>query len=189
MTKKQKLAASELVKNGGFVGEAMIAAGYSPNTAKTPTKLTRSKGWQELMDTAFPDEMITKIQRELLEASVLSYIQFPDTEDDKVIRKDLLSMTGVKVVDIRSYSDRSSSGYIRKYKKVAYTIPLYPIRLRAIETILKLKNKFPSQKHTVIENSGPFIVQVVSYEPDLKDTSSNHLSDFQKDYQIKGKLI
>ncbi len=176
-TMKQKLAASKLVENGGNIGKAMISAGYSPMTAKTPAKLTRSKGWQDYMDTAFPDKLLAKIQRELLEASTLSFMQFPDSEDDKVIRKDFASMPGVKVVDIRPYSDRSSSGNVRKYKKVTYTTPLYQIRLKAIDTILKLKNKFPSQNHTAMENSGPFIVNVVSYDPDFKDASSDHLRD------------
>ncbi|MDO8487563.1 MAG: hypothetical protein Q7S45_04665 [Candidatus Curtissbacteria bacterium] len=49
-TFKQKLAASKLVENGGNIGEAMKSAGYSKNTAKTPQKLTESKGWRELMD-------------------------------------------------------------------------------------------------------------------------------------------
>ena len=67
-TIKQQLVASQLVENGGNLGKAMIAAGYSPSTAKTPTKLTKSKGWRELMDSIFPDRMLIKKHRELLGA-------------------------------------------------------------------------------------------------------------------------
>lgn len=67
-TYRQKLVASKLVENGGNIGEAMVSAGYSPNTAKTPQKLTTSKGWLELMGSLLPDEMLAKKHRQLLNA-------------------------------------------------------------------------------------------------------------------------
>lgn len=67
-TLKQKFVASKLVENGGNIGKAMISAGYSPATAKTPQKLTQSKGWQELMATVFPDKLLLKKHKELLYA-------------------------------------------------------------------------------------------------------------------------
>lgn len=67
-TIKQQRAASKLVENGGNIGKAMIAAGYSKATAKTPQKLTKSKGWKNLMDDLFPDLLLIKKHRELLYA-------------------------------------------------------------------------------------------------------------------------
>ena len=67
-TIRQKIAASKMVENGGNIGRAMIAAGYSPATAKTPQKLTTSKGWRELMDSLFPDELLLRKHGELLDA-------------------------------------------------------------------------------------------------------------------------
>lgn len=49
-TQKQKRAVEELVENGGSVSRAMVRAGYSPATAHTPSKLTRSKGFQEFKE-------------------------------------------------------------------------------------------------------------------------------------------
>ena len=49
-TSKQKKAVDKLVENGGNVSKAMEAAGYSKATAKTPQKLTESKGFMELLD-------------------------------------------------------------------------------------------------------------------------------------------
>lgn len=48
-TIRQKKAAIEIVENGGVVSTAMIVSGYSKNTAKTPSKLTDSDGFKELM--------------------------------------------------------------------------------------------------------------------------------------------
>lgn len=49
-TIKQERALEKMVENGGNVSQAMIEAGYSSNTAKTPKKLTGSKGFKELCE-------------------------------------------------------------------------------------------------------------------------------------------
>lgn len=43
----QERAITELVANGGTVAAAMRKAGYSPNTARTPKKLTQSKTYKK----------------------------------------------------------------------------------------------------------------------------------------------
>jgi len=47
-TGKQERALENMVENGGNTSQAMLEAGYSPNTAKTPQKLTESIGFVEL---------------------------------------------------------------------------------------------------------------------------------------------
>lgn len=49
-TQRQRKAVDKLVENGGNVSKAMEAAGYSKATAKTPQKLTESKGFLEVLD-------------------------------------------------------------------------------------------------------------------------------------------
>jgi hypothetical protein len=39
-----------MVENGGNISQAMVDVGYSPNTAKTPQKLTESIGFIELCE-------------------------------------------------------------------------------------------------------------------------------------------
>lgn len=65
-TIKQKLALANMVENGGNMGKAMIEAGYSPNTSKSPTKLTNSKGWEALMKKHLPDSSLAALHRKLL---------------------------------------------------------------------------------------------------------------------------
>jgi hypothetical protein len=48
-TMKQKQAIKKVVENGGIVSKAMIDVGYSPNTAKTPSKLTDSKYFRQAL--------------------------------------------------------------------------------------------------------------------------------------------
>lgn len=48
-TQKQQLAVNNLVENGGNISQAMLASGYSPNTAHTPSKLTHSHGYRQIL--------------------------------------------------------------------------------------------------------------------------------------------
>lgn len=66
MTNRQKLAASKLQETAGNVSKAMKLAGYSDASAKDPQRLTRSKGWQELMEKHLPDKNLLHIHKELL---------------------------------------------------------------------------------------------------------------------------
>lgn len=68
-TIKQRLAISKMVENGGNIGSAMISAGYSQNTAKTPKKLTNSKGWKELMEAFLPEETLITVHKQQLKAT------------------------------------------------------------------------------------------------------------------------
>lgn len=65
-TFRQKNAFQKIVENGGNVSKGMLDAGYSEATAKTPTKLTESKGWNTLTEKYLPDEDLAKIHKELL---------------------------------------------------------------------------------------------------------------------------
>ena len=64
-TIKQKKAFKEVV-NGSTLKGAMQKVGYSVETSKRTNKLTRSKGWQELLDKHLPDSLLAKRHRELL---------------------------------------------------------------------------------------------------------------------------
>jgi len=76
-TVKQTTAAKKVVENGGNVSQAMIEAGYSPNTAHTPQKLTQSKGWDELMAEFLSDAELQEKHRELLNATKVEHMTFP----------------------------------------------------------------------------------------------------------------
>lgn len=59
-TERQKRAVELIVENGGNVSRAMREAGYTAETAKTPSKLTDSIGYQELMEAYLPDDMLLR---------------------------------------------------------------------------------------------------------------------------------
>lgn len=56
---------NKVVENGGNdIGKIMIEEGYSPNTAKTPQKITESKSWQQLLEEELPESLITGTHKE-----------------------------------------------------------------------------------------------------------------------------
>lgn len=82
-TLKQKKAAELLAENGGNISKAMKDAGYSNQTAKTPQKLTESKGFAELRDEYLPKELILQAHKEALTANRIhgtndNFIEIPD---------------------------------------------------------------------------------------------------------------
>lgn len=68
-TLKQKIAFKEIIEKHRPVSTVMREVGYSPNTAKMPYNLTKSKGWKELMNEALPDDKLFKVHNEALEAT------------------------------------------------------------------------------------------------------------------------
>ena len=87
MTFRQRLAASKMVENGGNISQAMRDAGYSPATAKTPQKLTKSKSWQKLMKKYLHDEYLISKHIQLLDATVSDKLVFEDDVPDEVLEK------------------------------------------------------------------------------------------------------
>lgn len=61
----QKKAFKEVV-NGSTIKSAMVKAGYSLKTSHRTNKLTRTKGWEELISRELPDGLLAKRHRELL---------------------------------------------------------------------------------------------------------------------------
>lgn len=95
MTTRQKLAAKKKValtiERGGKEpsdAEVMRAVGYSPNTARTPSKLTATKGWKEALEKYLPDDSLLMAHNEALKAVkiVTSHTEPDKTLPDHTIR-------------------------------------------------------------------------------------------------------
>lgn len=67
-TLRQELAAKEIVANGGNVTKAMLAVGYSVATAETPGKLTKSRGFNELIEKYLPERHLLAKHRTFLDS-------------------------------------------------------------------------------------------------------------------------
>lgn len=70
----RKTAKILLEKGSKSVSSAMREAGYSENTAKVPSKVTKTQSWQSLMDQYLPQDLIARKHQELLEAEETVFI-------------------------------------------------------------------------------------------------------------------
>ena len=69
-TTKQKKVMEIITENQGIpIGKAMEQAGYTKVTAESPTNLTNSKSWQQLMDEYLPDQLLQRKHQEGLDAT------------------------------------------------------------------------------------------------------------------------
>lgn len=135
-TEKQKRAFKEIVENGRNKGDAMVRAGYSENTAKAPTKMTNTKGWQELMEEYLPDEDLTKKHQELLNATRLEHMVFPKNVKDKTI-KSLLESVNCNVRKIQ-HGDQANHVWFWAKDNIALK--------SALDLAYKLKGRFEQEK-------------------------------------------
>lgn len=119
-TQKQKRAFKKSVENGGNVSKAMRDAGYSPATAKTPQKLTESKAWDELMEEYLPDDLLMKVHSEGLQAN-------------RVLSAKIVVLGGNKEATTQT------DDFIE--------VPDHATRHKYLDTALKLKDKYPAEKH------------------------------------------
>lgn len=68
-TERQKKAFANVVENGCNKRKGLKDAGYSEAVAHNPKKVTDSEGWEKLMEEYIPDDLLSKVHSEGLEAS------------------------------------------------------------------------------------------------------------------------
>ncbi len=139
-TIKQQQAFKEVVENGGNVSKAMRKVGYSKETAKTPKKLTESKGWDELAEDFLSNETLLKKHKQLLNAISLEKLSFDYRTTDKEIKEVVRKMEGyklLKIVNSRKY-DMNKYAYVQAPDNLAQD--------KALDKAYKLKGSYAPEK-------------------------------------------
>lgn len=115
------------MENGGKipVGQAMIQAGYSVATAKTPQKLTESEGFKTITE---------EIRHEL------GSIKITPKKLARVIKQGLSAKQPSKVIIINRAADGTTV-----VDKKTIEVPDHAIRHKYLDTTLKIYDAFPKQ--------------------------------------------
>lgn len=124
-------------QKGMSIGKIMREAGYSPETSKKPYRLTRSKGFQQLLEEYLPDDMIAKAHQDLFNAHKVDHYVFPASVSDDWIKKTVKEW-GFKLTKIAKNE---------QWKRAYYSMPDHAIRTKGIQEAYKIKNKYPAEKH------------------------------------------
>jgi len=66
-TRRQEKAFKIKMEKGGTMGEILRETGYSPTVIKSPSKVTHTKGWKELMDKYLPEDKLVDKHNYLLD--------------------------------------------------------------------------------------------------------------------------
>lgn len=144
-TVKQRRAIRAIAENGGNISRGMIEAGYSPQTAKTPQKLTQSKAWQDYVEKHLPDANLAKKHEQLLNASVVERINFSNRDTDEDIQDVIDMMPGYTLLKIIRPKDDKSA-----YDTYAYVrAPDSNTQDKALDKAYKLKGSYAPEKSLV----------------------------------------
>ena len=122
-----------MVDFGGNMHKSMLAAGYSEAMANNPQKLTRSRGWQELIDKFIGEDRLIKIHKQMLDSVKLMNLPFDPDMDDYDIRKVISKVKGAKFV-------MTSNNH--KVKICSYTMPDGRTQLSALDMAYKIRGKY-----------------------------------------------
>lgn len=133
------------------LGKLMREVGYSVEYSKSPEKVTKSKGWLQLLEEYFPDKLISERMMTQLNAQAIEHYVFSSKTPDEEIRETIEGQFGFKVMKI-------SNG--DTWKRAYFSVPDHNSRDKVIEKLLKLKNKYPAEKHEHMVA----VVKVVKYE-------------------------
>lgn len=147
-TLKQRKAMKALVENGGSVRDAMRKAGYSEAMIKTPSKLTKSKNWQDLLEEALPNDFVMDQHKKLFNQKQVSYFTFPKHMEDQEIRGHV-EASGLEVITIRTSKEA---------KMAFYAMPDTQAIKSALDMAHKLKGNYSAEK---IEQTNRFVEPIV----------------------------
>ena len=145
-TARQKKAFKNIVENGGNKGEELVKAGYSKETAKSPKKVTDSRGWKELLSVYLPDSDLAKKHKELLNAKQIRTISFNRRIDDETITE-IIESEGFKVIKIvnvgeKLNDDEDEETDYYQMKKCFYSVPDTMARDKALDKAYKVKKMY-----------------------------------------------
>lgn len=138
----------ELSDKGGVrksVSRAMLEAGYSKETAKTPAKLTDTDNWKYLMQEYLPDSLLAKKHKELLNKREVIFITNEEGKKQKV-DLGLDVQATFRGLDMayklkKRYGDEQGSG-----NKILIVMPAAIIDKNATKEVVKeVVNEVPQQ--------------------------------------------
>lgn len=122
-TMRQRKAFARVVENGGNKSKAMRDVGYSPETAKTPQKLTESKGWKQLEKEFLAHSKLATVHKEGLEATRSGF-----------------ELQEVEVKNIETGEMET------KIERVAVEVPDFKVRHQYLDTAYKVRGMYPKEQ-------------------------------------------
>lgn len=125
------------------IGKLMREAGYSVSYSEKPKDLIESPTFQALLEKYLPDDKLSKVHGELLEASTLKSYTFNMSETDESIQKTIEGISGAQLIRIVVY--KTDNGLTKK--RAYFQVPDARARQQALAEGYKVKGRYPAEKH------------------------------------------
>lgn len=136
-TFKQRVAFNEVVK-GSPISRAMVKANYATSTSQRTNKLTRTKGWKELVELHLSDKDLAKKHNEQLNSSKLTKLYFEMDDEDEDI-ENVCKKLGVELLYVKTNKDRTG-------KTANVKAPDFFFRDLALDKAYKLKGRYEGKE-------------------------------------------
>lgn len=164
-TENQKKVFAKVKEQLGKSGKVSISKAmrdskaYSKNVSKTPSNLTKTKGWQYLMDKYMPEEKLSTVHDELLNSKLMLSMVFGSDVKRKDIEDIIKSVGGklVRVVNKETLDDILQIAY--------YSTPNTITIDKALDKAYKLRGLYAPEKKQV-DVTGFSLAQLASGEYD-----------------------
>lgn len=122
------------------IGKIMREAGYSVEFSKQPSRIIKSKSFQELLAEYLPDDLLSKTHSQIITAKSIDHRTFPTATTDEEIKEIIESVSGCVVKKIQ---------HGEQANHVWYWTPDNTSRLSAIKEGYRVRNKYPAEKHEI----------------------------------------
>jgi len=151
--RQKKIIVALLENTGKTISSEARKLGYKEGYIKSGS-LTKTKTWQDLMEEYLPDEKLSRIHGELLDAQSIDHYIFPTKMTDEKISETFAEF-GFKVMKII----KNNSGGKRAY----FSIPDNTARAKALQMAYELKQKYGEDpfKHKFARYSKGEIVEFI----------------------------
>lgn len=130
-------AAKYALEHNVSLGKAMRAVGYSEGTSRTPSRITKLKGWDALMQKYLPDSDLAKRHQEQLNSAKLTKLYFDADETEETI-KEVCKELGVKLLYIKT--NKAKDGITANV-----VAPDHFFRDLALDKAYKLKGRYAGE--------------------------------------------
>ena len=140
-TIKQVKAFKEVMGvKGGNISKAMSKAGYTKEVSKRTDKLTKTKGWNYLINKYLPEKDLTKAHRELMDAKRIEKTPFYYKLKDKEVQE-IIEGEGFKFIGTKRFMTTAI---------VFFSVPDTFAKKNALDMAYKLRGLYAPEKHANI---------------------------------------
>lgn len=119
------------------MAKVLEEAGYSKGIQNQPSRMMKTKSWQQLLESKLKESFLLKKHKQLINSSGLNHYTFPNAMTDQEITKIILDgVPGAKVINIHRN---------QQWARAHFSAPDNQTQLKSLELAYKVSGKLKSE--------------------------------------------